>query len=66
MKENQNDKIKSVWDEFNESPTMIEFPNTVPCSPVDSATFSSEKNHTSVSTLTSMDTSEFNTSAKEL
>jgi hypothetical protein len=63
---NYNEKIKTVYDEFNEAPKNVTHPDSSPMGNTDNASFVSESNHTTSNQLTSQDTSEFNTVAKPL
>lgn len=64
-KPDYNAKIKEVYDEFNEAPTMVS-PSGGPVTISDTTTFTSETNHSTANQLSGMNKTEFDTVAKPL
>jgi hypothetical protein len=61
-----NEKLKSNYDDFNESPKVVTHSDYSSVGSNDSSNFVSESNHATADELNSKDTSEFNTVAKPL
>lgn len=61
-----NEKLKAPFNELNAAPTDTTKPNSWALGNKDTASFASEKNHSTANSATAMDKSEFDTVAKPL